>query len=184
MNTTTFNIGKSPISKALGRFFIYSGVFIGSIILTALLRHHNHEAFLYLIFIITLLCSGFMILVSIGLIISGLNNNSYYKAAKNAIESRAINPTYIISQAYFGGVVLVDENNRKILVNKSGIKDFYDVKEISIKSLTNKYNTTKKTLVIVFKSGTKPVETVILKGGEAGDAQYHRLSNSLGFSSI
>jgi hypothetical protein len=185
MSTTTFDIGKNPIGKALRNLYIFLGILVLSLIIITLFRHYKlHDAFFMLILAIALLGSAFMILVSVGLVIAGLANNGYYKAAKSAIESKTINPSYIIARDTFAGVVLVDDNDKKILVNKCGVRDFADVKELSVKSVTDKYNNTIKTLTIIFKSGANPIETVILKSGEAGDSQYHRLSNSLGFSSL
>jgi hypothetical protein len=182
MSTATLYLGKSPLSNGLKSLYISLGVFVASAIIITILGHEHHSG-IGLLVALVMLASMIMGFGSLIMVIVGLANASYYKAAKKAIESNAINPTYFIASDAFAGVVLVDEDNKKIMVNKCDVRDFSDVKEIGVKSTTDGQNNTVKTLTIIFKSGANPIETVKIKGGEAGDSQYHRLSNSLGFDS-
>jgi hypothetical protein len=116
----------------------------------------------------------------IGFMINLINNGNY-RTAKNVIISGKIYPSYAIHHLY-AGVILVDEESRKIIVNDSIVHSFDDVKSIAYRKMPFSENKLELgEIKVILKSGENPIKTVKTAPGQKGENDYHRLSNSLGF---
>ena len=99
----------------------------------------------------------------------------FYNRAKSAILSGQIDPDFSIHSSHHG-IIMVDNKSRKIFVNYSPVLSFDDIIEIKWED-----GETHGVIKIVTKSGRNPVREVYCHAGTAGENQFHRLTNALGF---
>ncbi len=153
-------IGLNPIINGFIVLGIFGALFYGAYLLD---------------FKIGELFAGLLILWALYNLLLAFPRMIVYNNAKKAILSGQIDPDFAIHFIH-NGIIMVDEDSRKIFVNYLPVLDFDDIRRVEWVD-GNIHGVIK----VITKSGRNPIREVDCDPEKAGENQFHRLTNVLGF---
>lgn len=134
---------------------------------------------------------GFLLLVKTGRrLIEFFEGRQHLAEAREAVRSGKITPTFAYAEKGVRRPILVDEDNRKIWVDRQ-LVSFDDVREVktdtqlSLRAHTKPNSATAKTwgrINIIVSKGEDPVLTALVENQDR-DRAFYRLCNTLGMES-
>ena len=166
------SIGLNPVKNAL-RFHLVITLICTVIMLITWALDDSRGAGLvvmgFFVFIVMAI-TGLSMLVSL---IEAIGTKSFYNKAKILVENGGLTPSYVGRNSLCQGICVVDEENKALFLNNE-IFSWTDVREV-------KLNDDK--VSVILKNGADPVRPFRLANANQAAEFFHRLLNTLGFSS-